>query len=73
MDAAAITALLVRAGVDMGRIKAVLPTDGAYRRPGAGQWTVIMRDSRGLMGVSVEAFATIEAVNDRRIMLRLKG
>lgn len=67
-----VVALLVAAGVPSERIGKVMPTTGAWKRPGNGvQWTIALDRAGGLSSVNKSAFA--EFVTDGCLLIvRLK-
>jgi hypothetical protein len=67
----AVRDLLAAAGVDTARIKYIGVADGAWKRDGGQQWTVIMRDSLGLCGANMAAFENV-IVDGRKIVVRVK-
>lgn len=72
-DAEAIRALLASAGVDVDRIRTILPTTGAWLRPGKGrQYTVVFNSTVRLNGAKLDTFASDVIVDGSFLVLRIK-
>lgn len=68
-----VRALLASVGVQVGDIKYIGDTKGAWARPGIGrQVTVIFHHSVQLAGADLSAFASEVITDDNKLVIRLR-